>query len=534
MKRAHYGPYYRFLMNHIYGKKIIGRGTKEEVNRLSKIVASTISKVDSKRTEEEVFNDLNKRLKITFTEQLPVFSGAKGMSSFNTIYIDKEDYDKTVIHKPEELVDKFAYNTIVHESIHKLQSPRKFYKGTSITGFVEGATELFTLRANCKERSHDSHDKKIQYNFPPTDYNNLVSIVSQLEVMFGKENAEDFALRSDMTLMEKTADLLGKRDFKDLGRDLTRDARGRKPGTPILHWQNILMQRYFDGKIRNINSQDEAERFLEQLKALEKVRMKAKGENYYEKYYKSKLENLKEKYPEIDVDKYGYREAEFYPKIYFDEEIKAMDRRAIDAIYTPQTLEEFQELDLSKYKRYRFVKDKTIYEAIVKDGKDVKFQYIDENKNSDNIWISDRVKSLREKESGLSISLQDGKVVLSVNPPFGQYSIENQEMEEIPLKVNKKDIYERMLEIEESDRITATFGEKIARIFRRQKKLPPYSEVKKQEQQTQKTENNRPSWEITDEEKQKANSVDVKLSNQENKSLELNQNSKKEFEGEEL
>ncbi|MER2058195.1 MAG: hypothetical protein ABTA16_05185, partial [Niallia sp.] len=81
MKRAFYGPYYRFLMNRFYGKKIIGRGTKEEVNSLSKIVASTISKVDSKRTEEEIFNDLSKRFKITFTEQLPVFSGAQGMSS---------------------------------------------------------------------------------------------------------------------------------------------------------------------------------------------------------------------------------------------------------------------------------------------------------------------------------------------------------------------------------------------------------------------------------------------------------------------
>ena len=30
---------------------------------------------------------LSKRLKITFTEQLPAFSMAKGASSFNTIYI---------------------------------------------------------------------------------------------------------------------------------------------------------------------------------------------------------------------------------------------------------------------------------------------------------------------------------------------------------------------------------------------------------------------------------------------------------------
>ena len=535
MKKAFYGPYYRFLMNRMYSKKIIGRGTKEEINALSKIVASTISKVDSKRTEEEVFRDLSKRLKITFTEQLPAFSMAKGASSFNTIYIDKEDYDKTVACKPDELIDNLSYNIIVHESIHKLQGSKRFYRVTSIIGFIEGATDLFTLRANCKERSHDSHNGKIQYNFPATDYNNLVSIVSQLEVMFGKESTEDFALRSDMTLMKKTEELLGKSEFRDLGRDLARDARGKEPGTPIMHWQNILMLRYFNNKMISINSKEEAEAFLEQLKELEKARMKVKGDNTYEKFYTSKLATLKEKYPDLDIDKYAYKEAEFYPKIYFDEEIRKMDGRTIDSITTPETLDEFQELDLSQYKRYRFIKDKTIYETIVRDGKDVMFQHIDENNKLTSFWINDRFKTPKEKESGLSISLQDGKVVLSVHPPIGQYSIENQELEEIPLNVSKKDIYEKMLESEKADRVTATLGEKIARIFRRQKKLPPYSEVIQHEEKPEEREvsETKPSWELTEEQKRKANSIEVKPANQEKTNPELASKDKKEFDGEE-
>ena len=536
MKKAHYGPYYRFLVNRFYGKKIIGRGSQEEVNSLCKIVAKTIAKVDSKRTEEEILKDLSKKLKITFTEQLPVMSGAQGLSSFNTIFIDKEDFDGTIEAKPEDLIDNGNYETIVHESIHKLQSPRRQYRGTNIVGFIEGATELMALRANSKPRSHDRYDGSVKWNFPPTAYNNLVSIVAQLEVMFGKENTEDFALRSDMGLMDKTIELLGKRDFKDLGRDLARDARGKEPGTPITHWQNILMQRYFDGKIRNINSQEQAESFLEQLKELEKVRIKVKNEDYYEKFYRSKLDILKQKFPELDVEKYSYKETEFYPKIYFDEEIRIMDRETLNrGIIIPETLEEFESLDLSKYKRYRFVKDQSIYEAVVRDNKDVMFNFIDEDNRPLVKYLGGKFKDRDVLAAGLDVVVEDGKVTFSSNPPIGKYSIDAQEMEEIPLNVNKKDIYEEMLEREKLDIMTETFGEKIARIFRRQKKLPPYTEILPYEQQaaTPNNSNEKPSWELTEEQRQKANSVEIKLQNQENTKSELIENNKKELEGEE-
>ena len=100
---------------------------------------------------------------------------------------------------------------------------------------------------------------------------------------------------------------------------------------------------------------------------------------------------------------------------------------------------------------------------------------------------------------------------------------------------NLLNIYEKMLESEKADRVTATLGEKIARIFRRQKKLPPYSEVIQHEEKPEEREvsETKPSWELTEEQKRKANSIEVKPANQEKTNPELASKDKKEFDGEE-
>ena len=109
---------------------------------------------------------------------------------------------------------------------------------------------------------------------------------------------------------------------------------------------------------------------------------------------------------------------------------------------------------------------------------------------------------LLKNKNGLDIFVRDGKVFINSNENYHNGIIENQEMEEIPLGITKEDIYKMMLEKERDEIRAEKFIEKIARIFRRQKRLPPYSEIKTEllEPNSQSIEE-RPSWELTREQR---------------------------------
>ena len=94
MKKSYYGPYLRFLINKIHGKKVIGKASQDEIEKLCKKVAHSIAKVDNTHSEEKIFQELSKKIKIVYTEQLPAFSSSKGFALGNTIFIDLEGYNK--------------------------------------------------------------------------------------------------------------------------------------------------------------------------------------------------------------------------------------------------------------------------------------------------------------------------------------------------------------------------------------------------------------------------------------------------------
>ncbi len=78
--------------------------------------------------------------------------------------------------------------------------------------------------------------------------------------------------------------------------------------------------------------------------------------------------------------------------------------------------------------------------------------------------------------------------------------IDNEQLEEIPLGITKEEIYIKMLEDERTGILAESLFEKLKRIFRKQKQLPPYDEVKGKISDS----GQRASWELTEEQKEAA------------------------------
>lgn len=493
MKKSFIGPAWRIGFKVVYNKRILGEASKDEIEALSRVIAEGISKIDKTLTENEICNKLTKKLKIVYTEQLPSLSGAKGLAGGNNIYLNKEDVDEIIDRKKEDLIDKEAYNTIVHEAIHKLKG-KISYKGKEIRGFSEGATELISSRVALRNRSSTNREKTYSSNFPESPYNRLVMIMAQLEVIFGKDEIGKFALTKDSSLLDKLEQLVGKKLYEELRKDTNRSSRGKSFGyRKFSDWQNILLTSYFDKEIKNIDNQEEAESFLNKLKKMEYTRLKIKDDSFYKDYYTKCFEQLKTNYPDINEEFYRYQECEFYPTIYPEEKTKRINECMLNFFGIPDNIEEFQKIKLENYKRYELEINDNIFVML----KDQNNEYA--------VWMMDnegKIKNISlEKRSGkIIIDEIDEKTFITANSLFDSIDFESQEMQEVPLNVSKKDIYANMLEAEKIQGLTETFPEKIARIFRRQKRLPAISEVLS----TAEISDKKPSWVLTDEQKKQA------------------------------
>jgi len=407
------------------------------------------------------------------------------------MYIDKKDADKICYSNPEKLIDNISYRTIVHEIIHILQS-KISYKGKEIRGFVEGATELMALRATTKERSY--HEGEFSANFPGSPYINLVSLMAQFEVMFGKDLLEEFALHKESTLLDKVKEEFGTEVYESLRKDMNANSRNKETQLSVNDWQNSLLRIYFDKKIENVNNQEEAEKFLEKLKEMDRVRIRIKGDNFYQEYYSKTLERLKTRYPNLDEKQYQYEQYQFHPAIYRDEMIKKMDKHTLFSIPLPTNIEDFEKLNIEDYKRYRLMLNSNIFELITYKGQASIFTFMNQNGQMKNL-LSNLVQ--RKVNINDVITEKDGQVFINTNLIFNNVEVGTQEMEEIPLNVSKKKIYEQMVNSEEDDIKFATFWEKLKMKFSKQKRLPPYSEVAEKEEIKK-------SWELNPEEKQEA------------------------------
>lgn len=146
-------PYYRLLFKIMQNKKILGKASKQEKEDLAKKVSELISRVQSTRTKEEIYQKIRKKIgRIIYTEQLPSFLVTQGSTLLTgTMCLDKEDVD-AFFGQENDVLDNDECETVVHEFTHLLQGSF-LYKGESIRGFLEGATDLIALRTVMKNRS---------------------------------------------------------------------------------------------------------------------------------------------------------------------------------------------------------------------------------------------------------------------------------------------------------------------------------------------------------------------------------------------
>ncbi len=506
MEKAHFSPIWKKTIELIYGKKIIGQASKEEIAKIYNTIAKIISEHDKKRTEDEIFAQLIKGAKIVYTKCLPVFSGAAGIASGNTIYIDKTDIDELEKNNYQPSTKSVALNTLVHESIHKLQKSKLSYKGNSTRGFVEGATDLMALRMTRRAKSISLGKGNISFNFPESNYIKLVSLMAQFENIFGEEIVSDYAFYQNPALLDKVQDLFGKDMFKSLCKDTSEWGnvanklfKRKKSQYSFKFWQDILLKKAYDKKLEEIENQADAEKYLDNLKQLELVRAKIKGDTFYQDYYSSKLAYLKSLYPDLDIEKYTYKECKFNPEIYHDEKLSLLDDFTFSFISNSvENLDGFNGLNLHDYKRYRLENGENIFEVLTHKGKFCCLKAMDKTGSTRNSGLS-VIANPDGTKSQFQVSIDSGNVTISIDDSYYK-GIEHMQMTEIPLGFGKKEIYESMLEREASDIYYETFFEKIKRLLSRQKRLPAYTEI--QEKITDNVDSSPKTWELSPEQQE--------------------------------
>jgi len=232
----------------------------------------------------------------------------------NAIFLHKESFSKDL---------KKCYKMInLHETIHALSGAITFLsKYSRMKGLIEGATDSIVFKIFDDKSSF--FRGKTRYNFcTGGGYERLTALIRQMEYVMGKECDESI--------------LLGKTDFFDefsekYGKDTFRIIKHRanrlvhpetieKPDKFFQKTQNFLLERVFDKEFEEIETIEDAKKFMEKLQKFETTRGTEAGdkafEEYYEKYLEQAKKRLKEnKYNETEIaefiENHKYRRQEY-------------------------------------------------------------------------------------------------------------------------------------------------------------------------------------------------------------------------------
>lgn len=300
-------------------------------------------------------------------------------------------------------------------------------------------------------------------------------MMAQFETIFGKTDFENFALSSDRTLIDKMEGLLGKENYQRLRQDMNLSSKGKKVQYRFTDWQNLILHSYFDRAIQGVRTLEDAEGFLSKLRQMDQNRIRVKGDNYFQNYYVTKFQELKNRFPNLDEYTYGYQEQEFHPTKYYEEKIRDLDDRILTYGFgNPETMDDFSRIHLTDYKRYRAEIGENIYELLTENGNIRLFNLSDRDGNLIDLYWG---TYLRQRGININDILtgSEGKVFMKPLLLEGREGMV--EMKEIALGISKKDIYERMITDEKESIQTETFLERIKRKIKGVKRLPPYSEV---------------------------------------------------------
>lgn len=305
--KGHY-PYKQ--VSKIDGLKIVGIAEKNEMEIINSLVIEEIIKRNPDLKNFDFFSK-TKNIKIYFCEKLPKFRGVNGAAIFNKIFVPINVYDCLRENKINELKLSEEFKTLFHEFIHFIQGSSlltRFYKSHDLVGLIEGATEKETIETLGKNTS--TFTGKCQYNFKTTaePYVMGISIMQQLEVLYGREVVKQFTFFKDRKLIDYMINDLGK-DFTFLLIDSCKKyINPYKKTISFESLQNKLMHDYFMNKIKTISSLEESKILLNKLKKIGTARVKLLDSTEYENFYNKIYLELKGKYDELDSVNNKYHE----------------------------------------------------------------------------------------------------------------------------------------------------------------------------------------------------------------------------------
>lgn len=458
--KGHY-PYKQALK--FEGLKIVGIAEKNEKEIINNLVIEEIIKRNPDLKDYDFYSK-TKNIKIYFCEKLPRFRGFDGAAIFKKIFVPINMYNYIKENKISAIKSSAEFKIIFHEFIHFVQGSSlltRFYKSHDLVGLIEGATEKETIETLGNNTS--TFTGKCQYNFKTTavPYVMGISIMQQLEVLYGRELVKQFTFFKDTKLIDYM--------IKDLGKDFTfllidsckKYINPSKKTISFESLQNKLMHNYFTNKIKTISYLEEAKVLLNKLKELGTARVKLLDSTEYENFYNKIYFELKEKYDELDSTNNKYQEPVYNNTSTLEDRYKKMkdsvetdvfnnipssiienNRKKLD---TNAIFNAFDNLDFHNYKIYEYVDSNMFCNISVINKSFVQAKIIITNdKGVDNaVNFSGKIENglchLNKDDINMIYDFNNNKVVINEK----EFSVQDKTEEYL----NKKNLYNIFKEV---------------------------------------------------------------------------------------
>ncbi len=418
--------------NLIEDVKVTGKSQKTDI--IKKQIEEIISSIDDTRTTEELHNLLSQIDIKEFHYKKPKFSGVAGLAHpyTNSIYINSES-----------ITEEIPIGIIIHETIHKLQRANIFFQGKEVRGFVEGATESYTIRAT---KTNDvstmlMEDPKVRVNnLGESPYSSNVIIFNQMETILGKDYMKRYALQGDTKALEEFQKQYGKKLYEKLRKFTNKTALDKytyigEELEDLKMLQDELLINCYDKKISQISNEAEARQFLEELRKLEEDRIHIEGDTTFIDYYQSKYKALSEKYGSKAVKGMEYTDFEFKP-LYNEKQKEYFRNLPLESLIQPEYSPKYEEL-----KRYRCQIGDASFDLITEKGEPRGYVYLSDNEVQVNGGLTKRNGKYVDFKGTCVEVTPEGNFIVSNNERYnaiGGILWDNVTLQEVPLGYSQK------------------------------------------------------------------------------------------------
>jgi len=383
------------------------------------------------------------------------------------------------------------------------------FQGKEIRGILEGATEYITQQVlNTKKSTKKEklfYGKEVRFNQKENGYDEVVSIVKQMDIILGNDLISNFALTGDTKALKEFQNIYGKELLEKIrkGTNKLLKINGKEKVGLLQDLQNNILYECYNKKFEQISNTNDGIDLLKELKEFELARGKIEGDDSFKNYYIQKYNEIMEYAKDNEVtakdrEDLEYKEPEFY-KIHSEEEIRKILKGRFKSISFNYGIE-----DVSRLKRFQYQDNGNTYEIMCIDDKPIRFTIIGEY---DNYQCS---SGLNEKDNYKIKFMggKEGKINLNKNEN-GEYSsfldyenVHNQEMNEIELGFSQEEYDEFKEENKEQEKKTW-----ISRI----KEWIDNKREKREEIKALPEPKENKSWKLTEEDKEKVDEFNKKI-----------------------